>query len=77
MQSNAAPLVGSLMAEELQWTSSVAREAVTSYVEKINHLLDSAGLFSNSSDSLISSQPVADRVLNSDGSQAPWKFWEE
>jgi glycerol-3-phosphate dehydrogenase len=67
----AAPLVGSLMAEELQWTSSVAREAVTSYVEKINHLLDSAGLSSNPSASLISSQPVADRMLNSDGS------WEE
>ena len=74
---DAAPVVGSLMAEELQWTSSVAREAVTSYVEKINHLLDSAGLSSNPSASLISSQPVADRMLNSDGSQVPWKFWEE
>ena len=74
---DAAPLVGSLMAEELQWTSSVAREAVTSYVEKINHLLDSAGLSSDPSASLISSQPVADRMLNSDGSQVPWKFWEE
>src|SRR6516162_366749 len=73
---DAAPVVGSLMAEELQWTSSVAREAVTSYVEKINHLLDSAGLSSNPSASLISSQPVADRMLNSDGSQVPWKFWE-
>jgi glycerol-3-phosphate dehydrogenase len=73
----AAPLVGSLIAEELQWTSSVAREAVTSYVEKINHLLDSAGLSSNPSASLISGQPVADRMLNSDGSQVPWKFWEE
>ena len=74
---DAAPVVGSLMAEELQWTSSVAREAVTSYVEKINQLLDSAGLSSNPSASLISSQPVADRMLNSDGSQVPWKFWEE
>ena len=74
---DAAPLVGSLLAEELGWTSSVAREAVTSYVEKINHLLDSAGLSSDPSDSLISSQPVADRVLNSDGSQVSWKFWEE
>ena len=68
---DAAPLVGSLMAEELGWPSSVAREAVTSYVEKINHLLDSAGLSSNPSASLISSQPVADRMLNSDGSQVP------
>ena len=74
---DAAPLVGSLMAEELQWTSSVAREAVTSYVEKINHLLDSAGLSSNRSASLISSQPVADRMLNSDGNQVPFNFWEE
>ena len=74
---DAAPLVGSLMAEELQWTSSVARDAVTSYVEKINHLLDSAGLSSNPSASLISNQTVADRMLNSNGSQVPWKFWEE
>ena len=74
---DAAPLVGSLMAEELQWTSSVAREAVTSYVEKINHLLDSAGLSLNPSASLIGGQPVADRMLNSDGSQVPWNFWEE
>jgi glycerol-3-phosphate dehydrogenase len=40
----AAPVVGSLMAEELSWTSSFAHAAITHYVEKINHLLDSAGL---------------------------------
>lgn len=40
----AAPVVGSLMAEELHWTSSFTRAAITHYVEKINHLLDSAGL---------------------------------
>jgi glycerol-3-phosphate dehydrogenase len=40
----AAPVVGSLMAVELSWTSSFTRAEITDYVEKINHLLDSAGL---------------------------------
>jgi glycerol-3-phosphate dehydrogenase len=40
----AAPVVGSLMAEELSWTSSFTGAAITHYVEKINHLLDAAGL---------------------------------
>ena len=40
----AAPVVGSLMAEELSWTSSYTSAAITRYVEKINHLLDAAGL---------------------------------
>ena len=40
----AAPVVGSLMAKELSWTSSFSHAAITEYVEKINHLLDSAGL---------------------------------
>jgi glycerol-3-phosphate dehydrogenase len=40
----AAPVVGSLMAKELRWTSSFTRAAIAQYVEKINHLLDSAGL---------------------------------
>jgi glycerol-3-phosphate dehydrogenase len=40
----AAPVVGALMAEELHWTSSFTRAAITHYVEKINHFLDSAGL---------------------------------
>jgi glycerol-3-phosphate dehydrogenase len=40
----AAPVVGSLMAKELRWTSSFTLAAITHYVEKINHLLDSAGL---------------------------------
>jgi glycerol-3-phosphate dehydrogenase len=40
----AAPVVGSLMAEELAWTRSFTRAAIAQYVEKINHLLDSAGL---------------------------------
>ena len=41
---DAAPLVGSLMAKELQWAEPFARESINNYVEKINHLLDSAGL---------------------------------
>jgi glycerol-3-phosphate dehydrogenase len=40
----AAPVVGLLMARELHWTSSFTRAAITHYVEKINHFLDSAGL---------------------------------
>jgi glycerol-3-phosphate dehydrogenase len=40
----AAPVVGSLIAEELSWTSSFTRTAIMHYVEKINRLLDSAGL---------------------------------
>ena len=40
----AAPVVGSLMAAELQWDEAYASEAVRQYVEKINHLLDTAGL---------------------------------
>jgi len=40
----AAPAIGSLMAAELHWDDAYQREAVHSYVEKINHFLDSAGL---------------------------------
>ena len=40
----AAPVVGSLMAKELHWTSAFTALATSHYVEKINHLLDSAGL---------------------------------
>ena len=41
---DAAPLVGSLMAKELQWAEPFARESINNYVGKINHLMDSAGL---------------------------------
>jgi len=41
---DAAPVVGSLMAAELHWDDAYAGEAIQRYVEKINHLLDSAGL---------------------------------
>jgi glycerol-3-phosphate dehydrogenase len=40
----AAPQVGSLMAAELRWDNAYENGAVNGYVEKINHLLDSAGL---------------------------------
>jgi glycerol-3-phosphate dehydrogenase len=42
----AAPVVGSLMARELQWTSVEEREAVSSYSKRINFFLQSAGLAS-------------------------------
>ena len=40
----AAPVVGALMAEEFHWVDSVANDAVANYVQKINYLLDMAGL---------------------------------
>jgi glycerol-3-phosphate dehydrogenase len=40
----AVPVVGSLMAHELQWTSVQEHEAVTSYVERINFFMHRAGL---------------------------------
>jgi glycerol-3-phosphate dehydrogenase len=40
----AAPVVGSLMAKELQWTSVEEHEAVNRYVERINFFLQRAGL---------------------------------
>jgi glycerol-3-phosphate dehydrogenase len=41
---HAAPVVGSLMAEELQWSNTDTKLAITRYVSKINHLLELAGL---------------------------------
>src|SRR5215470_4290973 len=40
----AAPTVGSLIARELNWSTSVTEAAITGYVRKIRHLLDAAGL---------------------------------
>jgi glycerol-3-phosphate dehydrogenase len=40
----AAPVVGSLMAKELQWTNAQEHEAVNHYVERINFFLQRAGL---------------------------------
>jgi glycerol-3-phosphate dehydrogenase len=40
----AAPVVGSLIAAELEWNRASTERAITSYAEKIHHLLDCAGL---------------------------------
>jgi len=53
---DAAPVVGALMAAELHWSSSDAGEAIHRYVEKINHLLDSAGLSRKRSSASMSSE---------------------
>ena len=55
----AAPVVGLLMAKELRWTTSFRRAAITHYVEKINHLLDSAGLSRRRSPVSTSSESAA------------------
>jgi glycerol-3-phosphate dehydrogenase len=39
-----APIVGSLMAQELAWSDTQAQSAIKAYVDKINHLLERAGL---------------------------------
>jgi len=44
MAVEAAPVVGSLMARELHWSTSATEAAIRNYVEKIHHLLDAAGL---------------------------------
>jgi glycerol-3-phosphate dehydrogenase len=41
---HAAPLVGSLMAKELNWSNDHTKQAIESYVQKINRLLEQAGL---------------------------------
>ncbi len=45
----AAPVVGSLMAKELNWSKDDTKSAVASYVGKINHFLEEAGLESETS----------------------------
>jgi len=57
---DAAPIVGSLMMKELQWSTAFTRDAITGYAEKIEHLLDSAGLSRKRSPSSASDQPAAD-----------------
>jgi glycerol-3-phosphate dehydrogenase len=47
----AAPVVGALMAHELHWTEQEISRAVKQYKNKINHLLDSAGLSRNGPES--------------------------
>lgn len=48
----AAPVVGSLMAQELGWSDSEAKSAIAAYVDKINRLLERAGLEQERSESL-------------------------
>ena len=55
----AAPVVGSLIAEELSWTSSFTRTAIMHYVERVNHLLDSAGLSRERSPASMSPESAA------------------
>ncbi len=55
----AAPVVGSLIAEELSWTSSFTRTAIMHYVERVNHLLDSAGLSRERSPASMSRESAA------------------
>jgi glycerol-3-phosphate dehydrogenase len=50
----AAPLVGSVMAQELQWDEPFMRESITGYTGKLNHLIDSAGLSHERSQSSVS-----------------------
>jgi glycerol-3-phosphate dehydrogenase len=57
---DAAPIVGSLMMKELQWSTAFTRDAITGYAEKIEHLLDSAGLSRKRGASSGSGQPAAD-----------------
>lgn len=40
----AAPLVATLMAEELHWPSDLTKSAITNYVNQVNRLLEHAGL---------------------------------
>jgi glycerol-3-phosphate dehydrogenase len=54
---HAAPVVGSLMAQELNWSIDQTKSAVTSYVSKIDRLLERAGL-----EPEISSGALANRV---------------
>jgi glycerol-3-phosphate dehydrogenase len=56
----AAPLVGSLMAQELKWDPEAERGAVRRYVEQINHLLDSAGLPHKGAGPSVSKQSASD-----------------
>jgi glycerol-3-phosphate dehydrogenase len=57
---DAAPIVGSLMMKELQWSTAFTRDAITGYAEKIEHLLDSAGLSHKRGASSGSGQTAAD-----------------
>jgi len=57
---DAAPIVGSLMQKELQWSDPSTREAITTYIEKIYHLIETAGLSRGRHASSRSGQSAAD-----------------
>ena len=57
---DAAPIVGSLMQKELQWSDPSTHEAVATYIEKIYHLIETAGLSRERHVSSRSRQPAAD-----------------
>jgi glycerol-3-phosphate dehydrogenase len=57
---DAAPVVGNLMGDELQWSTASTHDAIASYVEKIHHLLASADLARKGYPSSDSGQSAAD-----------------
>jgi len=57
---DAAPIVGPLMRRELQWSDPSTREAITNYIEKIYHLVETAGLPREGYASSRSEQSAAD-----------------
>jgi glycerol-3-phosphate dehydrogenase len=56
---HSAPVVGALMAGELGWSPEQTRAAVTAYVERINRLLERAGLETESSTGASAASPTA------------------
>jgi len=56
----AAPIVGSLMQKEFQWSDASTREAITTYLEEIYHLMETAGLSRERHASSRSGQSAAD-----------------
>jgi glycerol-3-phosphate dehydrogenase len=56
----AAPLVGSLMQREAEWTKTETRDCVASYIQKLHHLFDAAGLSRKEALSPQTGQPTAD-----------------
>jgi glycerol-3-phosphate dehydrogenase len=57
---DAAPIVGSLMQKELPWSDASTREAITTYIVKIYHLIETAGLSRERHASSRSGQSAAD-----------------
>ena len=56
---HSAPVVGTLMAEELHWSDAETKSAVTAYIDKINHLLERAGLEQERSEASSASRSTA------------------